>query len=122
LKTHIDTSFVIPGLSRPPNIAVLKDMFLKEGFEAIENIYNELKSAGKQQPFSKDFYTEYCDWLAWKKDEDVSNRLRLYELAYESFQGSARVNYYVAYYSMIRKMNEQAIRFYRQSLPLFEYH
>ena len=119
-RDHIDTTFVLPGLPAPANIAVLKDTFQKEGFAAIENIYQHMKSAGNPQPFSKDFYTDYRSWLAWKKDENYLNRLRLYELAYDSYPKSARINYYVAYYSMLRKMNTQAKQFYRQALSLLE--
>ncbi len=117
-KDHIDTTFVLPGLPAPPNMAVLKDSFWKEGFNAIESIYQQLKSEGNAQPFSKSFYTAYRNWLAWKKDEDYAYRLRLYQLAYDSYPTSARINYYVAYYSMKRKSNEQAKRFYRQALSL----
>ncbi len=119
-RDHIDTTFVLPGLKVPPNMAVLKDTFVKDGFDAVENIYRQLKSEGNSQPFSMDFYTDYRSWLAWKKDEDYAYRLRLYKLAYDSYPESARINYYVAYYSMKRKSNEQAKRFYRQALSLFE--
>ena len=119
-RNHIDTTFVMAGLPAPPNMAVLKNAFLKEGFDAVENIYNKLKSEGNPQPFSKDFYKDYRSWLAWQKDEDYKYRLRLYKLAYDSYPESALFNYYVAYYSFNREMNEQAIRFYRQTLSLFE--
>ncbi len=119
-RDHIDTTFVLAGLPAPPNMAVLKDIFVKEGFGAVENIYQQLKSGGNLQPFSMDFYTDYRSWLAWKKDEDYKYRLKLYELAYDSYPESARINYYVAYYSMKRGLNEQAKRFYRQALSLFE--
>ena len=119
-RDHIDTTFVLPGLPSPPNMAILKDTFWKEGFDAIEKIYQQLKSAGNAQPFSKDFYTDYRSWLAWKKDEDYQYRLRLYQLAYDSYPESARINYYVAYYSLKRALNEQAKRFYRQALSLVE--
>lgn len=119
-RDHIDTAFVLPGLPAPPNMAVLKDIFMKEGFDAVENIYQQLKSEGNSQPFSKDFYTDYRSWLAWKKDDDYIYRLRLYELAYDSYPESARINYYAAYYSMKRELNEQAKRFYRQALSLSE--
>ena len=107
-RDHIDSTFVLPGLPAPPNMAVLKDAFWKEGFDAIENIYQQLKSDGNPQPFSKDFYTAYRNWLAWKKDEDYAYRLRLYELAYDSYPESARINYYMAYYSLKRELNEKA--------------
>lgn len=119
-RNHIDTTFVLPGLPAPPNMAVLKDTFVKEGFDAVENMYRRLKSEGNSQPFSKDFYTDYRGWLAWKKDEDYIYRLKLYELAYDSYPESARINYYMAYYSMKRELNEQAKRFYRQALSLLE--
>ncbi len=119
-RSHIDTTFVLPGLPGPPNMALLKDTFRKEGFDAIENIYQELKSKGNAQPFSMNFYTDYRNWLAWKKDEDYTYRLRLYELAYDSYPKSARINYYVAYYSLKKELSEQAKRFYRQALSLLE--
>ena len=119
-RDHIDTTFVLPGLPTPPNMAVLKDIFWEEGFDAIEKIYQQLKSEGNAQAFSKDFYKDYQSWLAWKKDEDYQYRLRLYQLAYDSYPESARINYYVAYYSMKRGLNEQAKRFYRQALSFVE--
>ena len=119
-REHIDTTFFLAGLPGPPNMAILKDTFWKEGFDAIENIYHQLKSEGNSQPFSMDFYTDYRNWLAWKKDENYAYRLRLYKLAHDSYPESALINYYVAYYSMKRKLNEQAKRFYRQALSLLE--
>ena len=119
-RTHIDTTFVLPGLPAPPNMAELKDVFMKEGFDSIENTYRQLKSEGNSQPFSKDFYTDYRSWLAWKKDENYVYRLRLYELAYDSYPESARINYYMAYYSMKRELNEQSKQFYVQTLSLLE--
>ena len=119
-KEHIDSTFILPGLPAPPNMAFLKDVFTKEGFEAVEQIYFQLKSDGNKQPFSKDFYTDYRSWLAWKKDEDYRFRLRLYKLAYDSYPDSAKINYYVAYYLYKRELNDEAKRFYRQALALFE--
>ncbi|MBT8272951.1 MAG: hypothetical protein KJO77_04035 [Bacteroidia bacterium] len=119
-RKHIDTSFVLNGLPAPPSMAQLKDLFLKNGFEAVENVYSELKSEGNAQPFSEDFYTNYRSWLAWKIDENYNNRLRLYELAYDSYPESARINYYMAYYSMKNEKNEQAKKFYVQTLSLLE--
>ena len=119
-RTHIDTTFVLAGLPAPPNMAQLKDQFLKDGIKSIENIYHTLKSAGNTQPFSKDFYTDYRSWLSWQKDEKYANRLRLYELAYDSYPESARINYYVAYYSLKTEKNEQAKKFYVQALSLLE--
>ena len=119
-RNHIDSTFILPDLPAPPNMAVLKDTFVKQGFDAVENIYQQLKSEGNSQPFSKDFYTDYRSWLAWKKDEDYIYRLRLYDLAYDSYPESARINYYMAYYSMKRELNEKAKHFYRRALSLIE--
>lgn len=119
-KEHIDTTFYLRGFPAPPNMAILKDLFWKDGFDAIEKVYQELKSKGNPQPFSMSFYTDYRNWLAWKKDEAYAYRLRLYELAYDSYPKSARINYFLANYSMKRGLKEQARRFYRQALALVE--
>ena len=119
-RNHIDTTFTIAGLQAPPNMAALKNTFLKEGFDGVENIYNKLKSGGNPQPFSKEFYKDYRSWLAWQKDDDYIYRLRLYKLAYDSYPESALFNYYVAYYSFNREMNEQAKLFYRQFFSLLD--
>lgn len=119
-RDHIDTTFTSPALPAPPNMAILKDLFITKGFAAIENNYQQLKSTGNAQPFSRGFYTDYRNWLAWKKDEAFEYRLRLYELAYDSYPESARINYYLANYSMKRGLKEQAKRFYRQALALTE--
>ncbi|MEP5611434.1 MAG: hypothetical protein ABJP45_04260 [Cyclobacteriaceae bacterium] len=117
-QTELDSTFVLEGIPAPPNITLLKDRFLKGGFDEIESIYQKLKSNGNLQPYSKSFYTDYRSWLAWKKDEDYSYRRRLYELAYDSYPESARISYYLAYYSAKREMNEKAIDLYRETLDL----
>lgn len=117
---HIDSTFILSGQPAPPNMAVLKDTFRKEGFDAIESLYQQLKSEGNSQPFSMDFYTDYRGWLAWKKDATYKYRLRLYDLAYDSYPESARINYYVAYYSLKRELNEKARKFYHQALSLLD--
>ena len=117
-QTEIDSTFVLEGIPAPPNIAVLKDSFMKEGFDEIESIYTELKENGNPQPYSLSFYKDYRSWLAWQKDEDYSYRQRLYELGYDSYPESARINYYLAYYSMRVGQNEKAIKHYNNALSL----
>ena len=109
-KTELDSSFVWEGIPAPTNIAILKDRFLKEGFDEIERVYRELKENGNLQPFSRSFYKDYRSWLAWQKDEDYTYRQRLYDLAYDSYPESARMNYYLAYYSKRVGQNEKAIQ------------
>ncbi len=94
----VDTTFVLPALECPPNMAVLKDLFYRQGFGAVDSIYQVLKAGGNPQPFSISFYTDYRIWLSWKKDPDHRHRLRLYQLAYDSYPERASVNYYLAYY------------------------
>ncbi len=119
-QNEIDTTFVLSGIPSPPNIALLKDLFLKGGFDKVDSVYQGLSAAGNTQPFSKSFYTSYRSWLAWKKDESYSNRLRLYELAFDSYPESARINYYVAYYSYKRDIKQKAIDHYRKTLNLID--
>ncbi len=119
-RYQIDSTFYLPAFPSAPNIAVLKDGFLKEGIDAIEKVYREMQAAGNPQPFNKEFYVEYRDWLAWKKDATYANRLKLYELAYDSYPGSAKITYYLAYFSMRNNLNEQAKKFYRQALSKLE--
>ena len=119
-KDQIDTTFILSGYPAPPNMALLKDAFIKKGFDEIENIYDQLKSQGNSAPFSKGFYTEYRSYLAWKKDNEYLYRLKLYELAYDSYPTSARINYYLAYYSFKRNLNEKAKRHYRKALSLLD--
>ncbi|MEX0288825.1 MAG: hypothetical protein AB3N14_06915 [Flavobacteriaceae bacterium] len=120
-QTEIDSTFVLEGIPAPPNIAVLKDSFMKEGFDKIESIYTELKENGNPQPYSLSFYKDYRSWLAWQKDEDYNYRQRLYALGYDSYPESARINYYLAYYSMRVGKNEKAIRHYNTALSLVEH-
>ncbi len=119
-QTEIDSTFVLAGIPAPPNIALLKDRFMKDGFDEIERIYKELKENGNLQPYSKSFYKDYRSWLAWQKDEDYTYRQRLYALGYDSYPESARMNYYLAYYSMRVGQNEKAIKHYNNALSLVE--
>ncbi len=118
--TEIDSVFVKAAIPAPPNIAWLKDLFMKGGFDEIARIYNELKANGNPQPFAMAFYKDFRSWLAWQKDEDYTYRQRLYELAYDSYPASARINYYLAYYSMQVGQKTKAIKHYRQALSLAE--
>ena len=119
-QTEIDSTFVLEGIPAPPNIALLKDHFMKDGFDKIESIYEELKANGNLQPYSMSFYKDYRSWLAWQKDEDYTYRQRLYELGYDSYPESTRMNYYLAYYSMQVGQNEKAIVHYKKALSLVE--
>lgn len=119
-QTELDSTFVREAIPAPPNIALLKDRFLKDGFGEIERIYKELKDTRNLQPYSRSFYKDFRNWLAWQKDEDYAYRQRLYELAYDSYPESARMNYYLAYYSMLVGQNAKAIRHYQLTLSLIE--
>lgn len=119
-RTEIDSTFALAGLPTPPNITILKDLFMKGGFDEIESIYKRLKENGNLQPYSMSFYKDYRSWLAWQKDEDYTYRQRLYTLGYDSYPESARMNYYLAYYSMLTDQNEKAIEHYKKALALAE--
>ncbi len=117
-RTEIDTTFVMEGFQTPPNIALLKDLFMKYGFDEIERIYQELKENGNLQPYSMAFYKDYRSWLSWQKDDEYKYRQRLYTLGCDSYPESARMNYYLAYYSMLTNQNGLAIKHYKKALAL----
>ncbi|MEQ9298203.1 MAG: hypothetical protein RIF33_06560 [Cyclobacteriaceae bacterium] len=94
----IDTTFVLPALAAAPNIALMKDLFVKRGFDAMDSTYEALKEVGNTTPFSESFISAYRSWLAWQKDPDYQYRARLYTMAFDSYPGSSEVNYYLGYY------------------------
>ena len=85
------------GIPAPPNIALLQDLFLREGVNGLITIYNQLKKENPS-PFTESFYSAFNDWLAWKKDPDYSARKALGQLRVESFPSSALAQYYLGYY------------------------
>lgn len=94
----IDSTFVLPALPAAPNIAVMKDLFIKRGFDAVDSTYEALKEVGNSAPFSESFIGAYRGWLAWQKDPDYQFRAKLYAKAFDSYPGSAEINYYLGYY------------------------
>lgn len=113
----IDTVFTMPALAAPPNIAQLKDLFIAKGMTAIDSIYQSMR-AHDTQVFPLPFYTEFRDWLAWKKDPDYEFRARLYQMAIESFPSSAVAHFYRAYFA--EKMNDTSLakEYYQLALEL----
>ena len=116
----IDTTFSLKPLPAPPNIATLKDLFFRRGFEAIDSTYQALKNTGNPQPFSTTFYPDYRSWLAWKKDPDYSARLKLYQLAFDSYPESAAINYYLGYYLQQTGQGGQARHHFERALLLLK--
>jgi len=114
----VDTFFVLKGLTPPPNLAILKDLFIKKGFQPIDSIYQTLKSDQNPQPFDRSFYDSYRAWLAWEKDSSYQNRRHLYQLALDSYPQSSRVNYYYAYYLWRTGQKDEAIIHYNKALAL----
>lgn len=86
------------GLPAPPAIALLKNLFLTEGIEAIVAIYEEQKTTNPQ-PFSNKFYGAFNDWLSWQKDTSYLARKTLAKIRVESFPESALAHYYLGYYA-----------------------
>ncbi len=94
----IDSTFVLPAIPAAPNIALMKNLFLKRGFDGIDSTYYALKAEGAEKPLSMNFFSAYRSWLAWQKDPEYQHRARLYILAYDSYPKSAEANYYLGYY------------------------
>lgn len=119
-KKTIDTLFKLPGMKVPPNMTIMKNLFITKGIAAVDSVYQSHKTQNDLQPFSLPFYKAYKDWLAWKKDPDYRYRKHIYKLALESFPNSAESNYYYAHYSL-RRGDEQAGKIhYTKALELFE--
>lgn len=97
-KKTIDTLFLLAGIKPPPNISIIKHLFLTKGMSSLDSIYHAHITQQNKHPFSQSFYTDFKDWLAWKKDPDFIYRKHLYEMAVESFPNSVLNNYYLAYY------------------------
>ncbi|MBT8185944.1 MAG: hypothetical protein KJN76_13960, partial [Eudoraea sp.] len=79
-KSVIDTLFLRPGIAAPPNITLLKDLFIKSGMTAIDSVYQAHLSPQHNTPFPENFYPDFRDWLAWKKDPDYVYRKALYDM------------------------------------------
>ena len=93
-----DSVYYYPGKPAPPSITQLKAVFIEEGMEGIDSIYQYHKGIGDETPFSPDFYADFKNWLAWKKDPEYKSRLKLYELAVDSYPGNSLHNYLLGAY------------------------
>ncbi|WP_222982950.1 acyl-CoA thioester hydrolase/BAAT C-terminal domain-containing protein [Flagellimonas meishanensis] len=120
LEKTVDTLFRLDGFNPPPNMAVLKNLFVANGMSAIDSIYQSHISEGNAKPFSNTFYNDFKNWLAWKKDPDYVNRMRLYEMAVESYPESALNHYRLGYYFEKNNFIEKSQSHYRQAKILLE--
>ncbi len=117
----IDTIFKMERLAPPPNMAILKNLFISDGIAAIESIYQSGVAKGNPTPFSMSFYTDFKNWLAWKKDPKYTNRLRLYKMAVESYPNSALNHYRLAYYLEKNDSLQKSQIHYRQANILLDH-
>lgn len=113
----IDTVFTMPALAAPPNVALLKNLFMSKGMQAVDSVYQTLRS-DDPQVFPLSFYTEFRDWLAWKKDPDYQFRAQLYKMAIESFPKSAVAHFYRAYFAEKVQDTKLAKKHYQLALDL----
>ncbi|MGX1928310.1 acyl-CoA thioester hydrolase/BAAT C-terminal domain-containing protein [Flagellimonas sp. 2504JD4-2] len=116
----VDTLFRLDGLHPPPNMAILKNLFIAKGISAIDSVYQSHVSEGNPQPFSNTFYNDFKNWLAWKKDPDYKNRMRLYEMAVESHPESTLNHYRLGYYLEKNNFIEKSQSHYRKAQKLLE--
>lgn len=116
----IDTLFKLEAFTPPPNMAVLKDLFVKRGIKAIDSIYTSKTLEGNLHPFSQNFYVDFKNWLAWKKDPKYMNRLSLYEMAVESYPNSALNQYRLAYYLDKNNFSKRSQEHYQKARQLLD--
>ena len=113
----IDTAFSLPALPAPPNIVLLKDLFISRGMQAVDSIYQSFR-VNDPQVFPLSFYTEFRDWLAWKNDPKYQFRAQLYEMAVESYPRSAIAHFYQAYFAEKTDQLALARQHYQLALDL----
>lgn len=119
MSSHIDKVEVLDALPSPPSTAIIKDGFLNHGFGYIGDVYASLKEHNPT-PFSRSFYSELKDWLAWKKDPEYEHRFQLYQLALDSYPDSATVNYYLAYFALETERDDLSLKLNRKALRLLD--
>ena len=120
-KPTVDSLFKKQGFDPPPNMAQLKNIFVSKGMDGIDSVYQSQLAQGDRKPFSMSFYNDFRNWLAWKKDPEYKNRLKLYQFAVESYPNLAENNYRLAYYLKLNGQEETAMAYYEQTkkiLPL----
>ena len=116
---HIDRAFTRKAIAAPPNIVIVKDAVIREGISYLERLYRTHKKESAQ-PFSRTFYNDLKDWLAWKKDPKYDKRFRLYQLALDSFPESATIHYHLAYFAEKTGRKQLAIELNNKTLKLLE--
>ncbi|PWL39638.1 hypothetical protein DKG77_02060 [Flagellimonas aquimarina] len=116
----IDTVFKMAGIVPPPNMAILKNVFISDGIDAIESIYQSQIMEGNPTPFSMTFYNDFKNWLAWKKDPEYTNRLRLYKMAVKSYPNSALNNYRLAFYLDKNNADKASHSYYLKASQLLD--
>lgn len=113
--TVSDSNYIWNAIPNIPDLSVVKNTFITNGFSYIDSLYRAHKKF-TNQPFSKNFIKDFRTWVAWEKDPDYQTRKSLYGLAVESYPGSAIMNYYLANYSLKAGDTLVAKQHYRQTL------
>lgn len=116
---HVENAEILEALPSPPSTPEIKNGFLDQGFEFIQETYDVLK-VRNPTPFSPSFYAELKDWLAWRKDPEFENRYQLYQLALDSYPDSPTVNYYLAYFALETGRTELARTLNVKALEMLE--
>ena len=119
VSQHITVDKVREALPSPPKITIVKDRFLNQGIEYVQNVYKDLKEKNPT-PFPYSFYSDLKDWLAYKKDPEFENRYQLFRLALDSYPDSALVNYYLAYFALETGRPELSRELNNRTLELLE--
>ncbi|MGI9551864.1 MAG: hypothetical protein ACR2MT_11740 [Aurantibacter sp.] len=95
----IDTTFIWDEIPNLPRMAGIKNGYIKQGLRYIDSLYTHQKQYAST-PFSRQFITDFTDWVAWKKDPEYSTRKWLMEKAIEDYPASALYSYDMAYYTL----------------------
>jgi hypothetical protein len=113
--TVSDSTYIWESIPSMPDLSIVKNNFINEGFSYIDSLYKAHKTYTKQ-PFSKNFINDFRIWVSWKKDAKYTARKNLYKMAIESYPKSAKMSFYLAHYSLKAGDSTFALRNFKQTL------
>jgi len=126
LSPVTDTSYVPLGATKNfvaalppiPSLIEMKDLITSKGIIAFKDVYEKAKLASDIEPFSQQYLIDLYNWLAYKRDDDLSRRKVIAETRVELFPRSSRAHYVLGNIYFQLKLKDPAIARYTEALKL----